>query len=149
MEKNHPVAGAAGCNVETSFVGCLCERADPFVVGRNERQKHNVALVALKTVGIAADQASPFHFFRAKSFEQLILDQRSLCFSLKNNYSNRHFIVSAVITQFSYPCDDGLGFRLVPWASTLEQQLGRQVSGVVRAGGGIDWTLGRKRGLGI
>ena len=108
MEKNHPVAGAAGCNVETSFVGCLCERADPFVVGRNERQKHNVALVALKTVGIAADQASPFHFFRAKSFEQLILDQRSLCFSLKNNYSNRHFIVSAVITQFSYPCDDGL-----------------------------------------
>lgn len=45
--------------------------------------------------------------------------------------------------------DNGLGFRLVPWASTLEQQLGRQVSGVVRAGGGIDWTLGRNRGLGI
>ncbi|PZR79535.1 MAG: type VI secretion protein [Stutzerimonas stutzeri] len=45
--------------------------------------------------------------------------------------------------------DDGLGFRLVPWASTLEQQLGRQVSGVVGAGGGIDWTLGRKRGLGL
>jgi type IV secretory pathway VirD2 relaxase len=45
--------------------------------------------------------------------------------------------------------DDGLGFRLVPWASTLEQQLGRQVAGVVRAGGGIDWTLGRKRGLSL
>ena len=45
--------------------------------------------------------------------------------------------------------DDGLGFRLVPWASTLEQQLGRQVSGVVRGGGGIDWTLGRKRDLGL
>ena len=45
--------------------------------------------------------------------------------------------------------DDGLGFRLVPWASTLEQQLGRQVSGVMRAGGGIDWTLGRKRDLGL
>ena len=45
--------------------------------------------------------------------------------------------------------DDGLGFQLVPWASTLEQQLGRQVSGVVRAGGGIDWALGRKRGLGL
>jgi type IV secretory pathway VirD2 relaxase len=45
--------------------------------------------------------------------------------------------------------DDGLGFRLVPWASTLEQQLGRQVSGVVHAGGGIDWTLGRKRDLGL
>lgn len=45
--------------------------------------------------------------------------------------------------------DDGLGFRLVPWASTLEQQLGRQVSGVMRAGGGIDWSLGRKRGLSL
>lgn len=45
--------------------------------------------------------------------------------------------------------DDGLGFRLVPWASALEQKLGRQVSGVVRAGGGIDLALGRKRGLGL
>ncbi len=45
--------------------------------------------------------------------------------------------------------DDGLGFRLVPWASSLEQQLGRQVSGVMRACGGIDWALGRKRGLGL
>ncbi|AXE65278.1 type VI secretion protein [Hyphomonas sp. CACIAM 19H1] len=45
--------------------------------------------------------------------------------------------------------DDGLGFRLVPWASTLEQQLGRQVAGVVRDGGGIDFALSRKRGLGL
>lgn len=45
--------------------------------------------------------------------------------------------------------DDGLGFRLVPWASALEQQLGRQVAGVVRDGGGIDLALGRKRGLGL
>ena len=45
--------------------------------------------------------------------------------------------------------DDGLGFRLVPWASTLEQQLGRQVSGIVRDGGAIDFALGRKRGLGL
>lgn len=45
--------------------------------------------------------------------------------------------------------DDGLGFRLVPWATGLEQQLGRQVSGVVRDGGGIDFALGRKRGLGL
>ncbi len=44
--------------------------------------------------------------------------------------------------------DDGLGFRLVPWSNGLERQLGRQVAGVVRDGG-IDWTLGRKRGLGL
>ncbi|MGZ5871780.1 MAG: relaxase/mobilization nuclease domain-containing protein [Bradyrhizobium sp.] len=45
--------------------------------------------------------------------------------------------------------DDGLGFQLVPWRPALEQQLGRQVSGVMMPGGGIDWSFGRKRGLGL
>ncbi|GAA0733336.1 MULTISPECIES: DUF3363 domain-containing protein [Sphingomonas] len=45
--------------------------------------------------------------------------------------------------------DGGLGFSLVPWSPGLERQLGRQVAGVVRDGGGIDWSLGRKRGLGL
>ena len=45
--------------------------------------------------------------------------------------------------------DGGLGFTLVPWSTGLERQLGRQVSGVMRESGGIDWTLGRKRGLGL
>jgi type IV secretory pathway VirD2 relaxase len=45
--------------------------------------------------------------------------------------------------------DDGLGFQLVPWTPSLEQQLGRHVSGVARGDGGIDWSFGRKRGLGL
>jgi hypothetical protein len=45
--------------------------------------------------------------------------------------------------------DDGLGFQLVPWKPSLERQLGRQVTGVVMPGGGIDWSFGRKRGLGV
>jgi type IV secretory pathway VirD2 relaxase len=45
--------------------------------------------------------------------------------------------------------DDGLGFQLVPWRPALEQQLGRQVSGVMLPSGGVDWSFGRKRGLGI
>jgi type IV secretory pathway VirD2 relaxase len=45
--------------------------------------------------------------------------------------------------------DDGLGFSLVPWTPSLERQLGRQVSGVVRSGGAIDWSFGRKRGFGL
>jgi len=45
--------------------------------------------------------------------------------------------------------DDGLGFSLVPWTPSLERQLGRQVSGVVRPGGAIDWSFGHKRGLGL
>jgi len=45
--------------------------------------------------------------------------------------------------------DDGLGFQLVPWSPSLEKQRGRQVSGIARGDGGIDWTLVRKRGLGL
>jgi type IV secretory pathway VirD2 relaxase len=45
--------------------------------------------------------------------------------------------------------DDGLGFQLVPWRPALEQQLGRQVSGVRLPSGGVDWSFGRKRGIGI
>lgn len=45
--------------------------------------------------------------------------------------------------------DDGLGFQLIPWSPGLERHLGRAVSGVTTPGGGIDWTMGRKRDLGI
>jgi type IV secretory pathway VirD2 relaxase len=45
--------------------------------------------------------------------------------------------------------DDGLGFQLVPWRPALEQQLGRQVSGVMMSGGRIDWSFCRNRGLGL
>jgi type IV secretory pathway VirD2 relaxase len=44
---------------------------------------------------------------------------------------------------------DGLGFQLVPWSPSLEKQLGRHVSGLARSDGGIDWSFGRKRGLGL
>jgi type IV secretory pathway VirD2 relaxase len=45
--------------------------------------------------------------------------------------------------------DDGMGFQLVPWRPALEQQLGRQVSGTLIPGGSVDWSSGRKRGLGL
>ncbi|RVB80653.1 MULTISPECIES: VirD2 family relaxase/mobilization nuclease [unclassified Mesorhizobium] len=46
--------------------------------------------------------------------------------------------------------DDGLGFRLVPWSPSLEKRFGNQVSGVAHAnGGGVDWNLGRKCGVGL
>ena len=44
--------------------------------------------------------------------------------------------------------DDGLGFSLVPWTPTLERHLGQQVSGVTTPSG-VDWSFGRKRGIGI
>jgi type IV secretory pathway VirD2 relaxase len=45
--------------------------------------------------------------------------------------------------------DDRIGFQLVPWRPAIEQQLGRQVNGVVAPRGQVEWAIGRKRGLGI
>ncbi|HEY8570893.1 DUF3363 domain-containing protein [Phenylobacterium sp.] len=43
--------------------------------------------------------------------------------------------------------EDGLGFRLAPWARLLDRRLGQEVSGTL-VRGGVDWDLGRRRGLG-
>lgn len=45
--------------------------------------------------------------------------------------------------------DNGLGFELVPWRPSMEKHLGREISGVKMTSGGIDWKLGRSRGLDI
>ena len=45
--------------------------------------------------------------------------------------------------------DDGMGFQLVPWRPALEQQLGRQISGLMAAGRSVDWSLRPRRGLGM
>jgi Protein of unknown function (DUF3363) len=39
-------------------------------------------------------------------------------------------------------------FTLVPWRPIMDERLGRQISGVVRASG-VSWDFDRKRGLGI
>jgi len=36
-------------------------------------------------------------------------------------------------------------FTLVPWRPVLERQLGREVSGVIRSSGSINWAFGRER----
>ena len=45
--------------------------------------------------------------------------------------------------------ENSLEFQLVPWRPVIDSQLGREVSGIARGGGGIEWTLGRSRGLGL
>ncbi|MBZ8134116.1 DUF3363 domain-containing protein [Afifella sp. IM 167] len=45
--------------------------------------------------------------------------------------------------------DNGLGFQLVPWSPSLEKKLGQEVSGLMRGNGRVDWSFGRKRGLGL
>ncbi len=45
--------------------------------------------------------------------------------------------------------DNGLGFQLVPWSREIDRKLGQHIAGVARDGGGIEWSLGRKRDLGL
>ncbi|MGF6312078.1 type IV secretory pathway VirD2 relaxase [Bradyrhizobium sp. i1.8.4] len=44
--------------------------------------------------------------------------------------------------------DNGLGFQLVPWAPSLERELGKQVGGIAGPGS-VEWSFGRKRGLSL
>jgi hypothetical protein len=45
--------------------------------------------------------------------------------------------------------DDGIGFQLVPWQPVLDKRIGQHITGTVRDIGDIEWSFGRKRGLGI
>jgi type IV secretory pathway VirD2 relaxase len=41
------------------------------------------------------------------------------------------------------------GFELVPWKPSLDRHLGELVMGTIKSGGGIEWSLGRGRGIAI
>jgi Protein of unknown function (DUF3363)/Replication initiator protein A len=41
------------------------------------------------------------------------------------------------------------GFELVPWKPSLDRHLGAQVSGTMKTGGSIEWSIGRARGIAI
>jgi hypothetical protein len=45
--------------------------------------------------------------------------------------------------------DDGIGFRLVPWQPVLDKRIGQHIIGIMRSAGGIEWSFGRKRRLGL
>ena len=45
--------------------------------------------------------------------------------------------------------ENGLGFQLVPWSREIDRKLGQHIAGVARDGGGTEWSLGRKRDLGL
>jgi hypothetical protein len=45
--------------------------------------------------------------------------------------------------------DNGMGFQLVPWRPALDQHLGQAIAGTMNARGGVDWSFGRSRGIGV
>ena len=123
----------------------LDQRADHLVrEGFAERQGRRVIFARnlidrlrrreLEALGekLAAETGLPFH--RAGNGEYVT-----------GTYRQRFALASGRFAML----DDGLGFQLVPWSPALERQLGRHVSGVARDDGGVDWSFGRKRGLGL
>jgi type IV secretory pathway VirD2 relaxase len=40
-------------------------------------------------------------------------------------------------------------FTLVPWRPVLDRHIGKQVSGIMRSDGGISWTIGKQKGMGV
>ncbi|CAN5225793.1 VirD2 family relaxase/mobilization nuclease [soil metagenome] len=60
-------------------------------------------------------------------------------------YSRRLDLVSGRFAMI----EDGLGFQFVPWTRSLDAKLGQDVRGMMSPSGGMDWSLGKKRGLGL
>jgi Protein of unknown function (DUF3363) len=70
--------------------------------------------------------------------------------AVPGNYVSGQLVGSTQLSSGRFAMiDDGLSFSLVPWRPALEQHIGRVVSGVAMAGGDVDWSLGRSRGLGL
>jgi hypothetical protein len=66
------------------------------------------------------------------------------------DYVSGKLVGSAQVTSGRFAMiDDGQGFSLVPWRPVLEKRIDRHVSGLVRTTSEIDWSFGRRRGLGL
>jgi hypothetical protein len=70
--------------------------------------------------------------------------------TVPGNYVSGQLVGSTQLSSGRFAMiDDGLGFSLVPWRPVLEEHIGRQISGVASPGGDVNWSLGRKLGLGV
>jgi type IV secretory pathway VirD2 relaxase len=78
--------------------------------------------------------------------------ERGLTFTAAKTgeYVSGTLVGSAQLTSGRFAMiDDGIGFQLVPWQPVLDKRIGQHITGTVRDAGGIEWSFGRKRGLGI
>ncbi len=107
-------------------------RGQRVIFARNLLSTLHDRELAAASVNLAADIGRPFHTLKEGEYTAGIY-QRRLALA-----SGRFAMI-----------DDGLGFQLVPWTPSLESRFGHHVSGVARRDGGIDWSFGKKRGLGL
>ena len=65
MEEKELISRSARSNIEAPLRGGVshCRDAAASARGRNHSQEHNVALIALESVGVAAYDLSPLHLF--------------------------------------------------------------------------------------
>jgi hypothetical protein len=70
--------------------------------------------------------------------------------AVPGNYVSGRLVCSTQLSSGRFAMiDDGLGFGLVPWRPALSSSISVTVSGVATPGGDVNWSLGRKLGLGI
>jgi len=115
----------------------LAKRQNPHIIfARNLLEtlktrdvEGEIAALEQKT-GLVHQPPKPGHYVTGKVRDRLTLS------------SGRFAMIETVAL------DGGFGFALVPWTPSLDGQLGKHISGVMRGDGGVDWNLGRSRGIG-
>ena len=96
--------------------------------------------------------ATPSVFMAYGRVGQEMARQRGLTYvpaNVGDYVSGRLAGVASLVSGRFAMIDNGLGFQLVPWLPMLERHIGRHISGLQRDDGGIEWTLGRDRGLSL
>jgi len=105
-----------------------------------------------KTVTIPRDAATALERQEVERIGKQMAAERGLSYapSGPGEYVTGRLTGVATLTSGRFAMiDDGLGFQLVPWQAILEKRIGQYLTGVQRNDGGIEWALGRHRGLGL
>jgi type IV secretory pathway VirD2 relaxase len=101
--------------------------------------------IPLRTIGVLERQ-------EVARVGQQIAAERGLTFTpaVVGNYVSGTVVGTTNLASGKFSMiQDGLGFQLVPWQPMLEKRLGQHITGVALPGGGVDWSFGRSRGLGL
>ena len=110
--------------------GLAQRRGGQVVFNRNLLATLRAREVEAQGARLAAETGTPFHKAAAGEF-------------VAGLYRERIMLASGRFAMI----DDGFGFSLVPWTPSLEKHLGRHVSGVARADGGVDWSSAESEAL--
>jgi hypothetical protein len=123
-------------------------------ISRRARRLVEMGLATTKdgNIHIAASTVATLQRQEVERVGQQMASERGLTYMPANAgeyVSGRLAGVASLVSGRFAMIDNGLGFQLVPWLSLLEKRIGQHISGLVRDDGGLEWTLGRNRGLSL